>query len=234
MKKVLAMMFLMSILTACAGTGNSTSTQSIVTVETSPASTAPPEVALEPTEAVTKTVAVSTVPALTDDFFTANGISLTAPVCAAPTQSQTEGPYYTPKTPERNSLLEEAMTGTRLILVGYVLDQNCQPLSQAWLDFWQADANGEYDNSGYRLRGHQFTDAQGRYHLETILPGLYSSRPIEHIHVKVKPEGGAEVTSQLYFPGQPIEGLTVTIEDRGDYLVGYFNFVVQTQGKGDY
>ena len=119
------------------------------------------------------------------------------------------------------------MQGTRLILVGYVLDQNCQPLPNAWLDFWQADANGEYDNAGYRLRGHQFTDAQGRYYLETILPGLYSSRPIEHIHVKVRPEGGQEITSQLYFPQRPMEGLTVNLEDRGDYAVGYFNFVVQ-------
>jgi protocatechuate 3,4-dioxygenase beta subunit len=136
-------------------------------------------------------------------------------------------PDYLPNTPKKHSLLEEGMTGTRLILVGYVLDQNCVPQSNAWLDFWQADASGEYDNAGYRLRGHQFTDAQGRYYLETILPGLYSSRPIEHIHVKVKPEGGAEVTSQLYFPQRPIEGLTVTIEERGDYLIGYFNFVVQ-------
>ena len=59
------------------------------------------------------------------------------------------------------------------------------------------------------------------------MPGLYSSRPIEHIHVKVQPEGGEVVTSQLYFAAQPIEGLTVTIGDQGDYLLGFFNFVVQ-------
>ena len=155
------------------------------------------------------------------------GITLPAPVCTVLTQSQTEGPYYKPDTPQQNSFFEEGMSGTRLLLVGYVLDQNCQPLPNAWLDFWQADANGEYDNAGYRLRGHQFTDAQGRYYLETILPGLYSSRPIEHIHVKVRPEGGQEITSQLYFPQQSIEGLTVTLEDKGDYQLGYFNFVVQ-------
>jgi protocatechuate 3,4-dioxygenase beta subunit len=63
--------------------------------------------------------------------------------------------------------------------------------------------------------------------LETILPGLYSSRPIEHIHVKVRPDGGQEITTQLYFPPQPVEGLTVTLEDRGSYRLGYFNFVVQ-------
>lgn len=161
------------------------------------------------------------------DFFAQKGITLPAPTCSDLTQSQTEGPYYTPNTPERNSLLEEGMPGTRLLLVGYVLDQNCQPLPNAWLDFWQADANGEYDNVGYRLRGHQFTDAQGRYYLETVLPGIYASRPIRHIHVKVQAEGGEVLTTQLYFPDQPVEGLTVTLEDRGDYLVGYFDFVVQ-------
>ena len=175
----------------------------------------------------TASVAASATSVASTDFFTQNGIILPAPVCSALTEPQTEGPYYTPDTPEKHSLLEEGMTGTRLILVGYVLDQNCQPLLNAWLDFWQADANGEYDNVGYRLRGHQFTDAQGRYYLETVLPGLYSSRPIEHIHVKVRPEDGVEITSQLYFPQRPIEGLTVTIEERGDYLVGYFNFVVK-------
>ena len=175
----------------------------------------------------TASLAASATSVVSTDFFTQNGIILTAPVCSALTEPQTEGPYYTPDTPEKHSLLEEGMTGTRLILVGYVLDQNCQPLPNAWLDFWQADANGEYDNVGYRLRGHQFTDAQGRYYLETVLPGLYSSRPIEHIHVKVRPESGAEVTSQLYFPDRPIDGLTVTIEDKGDFLVGYFNFVLQ-------
>jgi protocatechuate 3,4-dioxygenase beta subunit len=95
------------------------------------------------------------------------------------------------------------------------------------LDFWQADANEEYDNAGSHLRGHQFTNAQGRFYLETVLPGLYASRPIEHIHVKVQPEGGEVLTSQVYFPERPIEGLTVTLEDRGDYFLGYFNFVVQ-------
>jgi protocatechuate 3,4-dioxygenase beta subunit len=212
-----------SLLTGCASTARPVETLAANTARPEPntplPSTSTPA-SVSPTLAVTQSVAAP------DDFFTQNGITLSASSCAGLTQAQTEGPYYTPNTPERNSLLEEGMEGTRLILVSYVLDQNCQPLPNAWLDFWQADASGEYDNVGYRLRGHQFTDAQGRYYLETILPGLYSSRPIEHIHVKVRPEGGEEVTSQLYFPQQPIEGLTVTIEERDDHVVGYFNFVV--------
>lgn len=169
----------------------------------------------------------STTPAPADDIFSQRGISLPVPTCTSLTQSQMEGPYYTPDTPERNVLYEEGMPGTRLILVGYVLDQNCNPLPNTWLDFWQADASGEYDNQGYRLRGHQFADAQGRYYLDTVLPGLYQSRPIEHIHVKIRPENGQEITTQLYFPDRPVEGLTVTLEERADFVVGYFNFVVQ-------
>ena len=126
------------------------------------------------------------------------------------------------------------MPGTRLIVVGYVLDSNCQPLPNAWLDFWQADANGIYDNAGYTLRGHQFTDAQGRYYLETVVPGEYPGRT-EHIHVKVQPNGGSTLTSQLYFPDSSANtrdgifdpSLIVQIEERPDYLLAYFNFVIQ-------
>lgn len=216
---------MLSILTACTAPERIDPT-ALMPTEGPPTLTATPEPASATAEVI-PTIEASATPVPSSDFFTQMGITLPPPTCAGPTQAQTEGPYYKPDTPPRNSLLEEGMTGTRLVLVGYVLDQNCQPLPNTWLDFWQADANGEYDNAGYRLRGHQFTDAQGRYYLETIAPGLYSSRPIEHIHVKVRPEGGQEITSQLYFPEKPIEGLTVTLEDRGDYSLGYFNFVVQ-------
>jgi protocatechuate 3,4-dioxygenase beta subunit len=50
---------------------------------------------------------------------------------------------------------------------------------------WHADERGEYDNGGFRYRGHLFTDAQGRYHFRTILPALYPGRT-RHYHVKVQ------------------------------------------------
>jgi len=75
----------------------------------------------------------------------------------------------------------------------------CQPIANAKLDFWQADGNGSYDNSGYTLRGWQLTDASGAYRLETVIPGLYPGRT-EHIHFKVT-VNGQTYTSQLFFPG---------------------------------
>jgi len=184
-------------------------------------------IAPAPTE-ISATETLSPTAAPEGDLFTQLGITLPAPACnAGLTPQDTEGPYYKAGAPERISLLEPGMAGERLVLVGYVVDQNCQPVPNAWLDFWQTDANGEYDNNGYALRGHQFTDSQGRYFLETIVPGQYASRPIVHIHVKVQLPGKDAITSQLYFPDQPLPNQTITIEEREGYMLGYFNFVLQ-------
>lgn len=129
-----------------------------------------------------------------------------APACTAetrPTAAQTEGPYYKTGSPQRTSLVEPNMAGTKLIVTGHVLSRgDCKPVARAWLDFWQADDRGEYDNTGYRLRGHQFADSTGIYHLETIMPGLYPGRT-RHIHVKVRAPNGPLLTTQIYFPGEP-------------------------------
>jgi protocatechuate 3,4-dioxygenase beta subunit len=117
-----------------------------------------------------------------------------------PTPGLTEGPYFKPGSPERTSLLQPGVSGTQLVLTGTVLSVDCAPQSGAVLDFWQADGSGSYDNSGYRLRGHQTTDAGGRYTLTTVVPGEYPGRT-EHIHVKVAAEGSPLLTTQLFFPG---------------------------------
>lgn len=118
-----------------------------------------------------------------------------------PTPSQTEGPFYTPRSPERNSLREKGVKGTPLVLTGQVLNTKCQPVGGALLDWWHADDNGNYDNDGFKLRGHQYTDKQGNFKLETIVPGLYTGRT-RHFHVKVKGPGNPVLTTQLYFPSE--------------------------------
>jgi protocatechuate 3,4-dioxygenase beta subunit len=131
------------------------------------------------------------------------------PACgpqAAPTPRQTEGPYYTPDTPERSSLLEPGARGERLLLTGRVVSPQCRPVPRALLDFWHCDGNGEYDNVGFRYRGHLYADAEGRFRLETLFPAIYPGRA-RHIHVKVQPPGGRILTTQLYFPGDARDGL---------------------------
>ena len=120
----------------------------------------------------------------------------------AATLPQTAGPFYTPETPERRSLLEPGMPGTRLVVTGYVYSTDCQPIPGAPLDFRQADDAGVYDNEGYRLRGHQFADVDARFELETIEPGLYPGRT-RHIHVIAQALDQPPLITQLYFPDEP-------------------------------
>ncbi len=151
-----------------------------------------------PASAQVSTSVVSANPQVSPTTAPAPAHVCTAP--ASPTPALTEGPYFKANSPERTSLLVPGVTGTKLTLTGYVLTANCQPIAHALLDFWQANAQGQYDNSGFTLRGHQFTDAKGYYHLETIVPGLYPGRT-EHIHVKVQAPSSAILTTQLFFPG---------------------------------
>jgi protocatechuate 3,4-dioxygenase beta subunit len=119
----------------------------------------------------------------------------------APTPAQTEGPYFTPHSPERSNLRETGLVGTPLVLTGRVLNTRCQPVGRALLDWWHCDGEGAYDNQGFRLRGHQYTDEKGNFRLETIVPGVYPGRT-RHIHVKVQGPGKPLLTTQLYFPGE--------------------------------
>ena len=125
------------------------------------------------------------------------------PACADDdeTVEQTEGPFFTPRSPRRRVLRTRGMRGTPLVLTGRVLTTRCRPIPNALLDFWQADASGVYDNRSYRLRGHQRTDAQGRYRLETVVPGLYPGRT-RHLHVKAQAPRRPVLTTQLYFRGE--------------------------------
>ena len=114
-----------------------------------------------------------------------------------PTPALTEGPYFTPSSPKRRSIVPAGATGTRLTLTGRVLTTSGKPVKNALIDVWQADARGAYDNSGYRFRGHQLTDAQGRYTLLSVVPGLYPGRT-KHIHVKVQAPRKPALTTQLF------------------------------------
>jgi protocatechuate 3,4-dioxygenase beta subunit len=117
-----------------------------------------------------------------------------------PTPPLTEGPYFTPSSPRRRSIVPAGARGTRLTLTGRVLTTRGRAVPRALVDFWQCDAGGVYDNEGYRFRGHQLTDARGRYTLSTVVPGLYPGRT-KHIHVKVQAPREPVLTTQLFFPG---------------------------------
>lgn len=135
------------------------------------------------------------------------GLLAPTPACedSAATPAQTQGPYYTPNTPKRANLRESGTAGQALLIAGRILTTDCRPVAGAVIDVWSCDADGVYDNKGFSLRGHQFTDAHGRFRVETIKPAPYTDFGISrtpHIHVKLQGPGTAQLTTQLYFPGE--------------------------------
>lgn len=165
----------------------------------------------------------------------AQSLSLT-PACGEKperTPSQTAGPFHSPDSPQRGSLVEPGSRAERLVLTGLVLSPQCKPVANARLDFWHCDEAGDYDNRGFRYRGHVLADAQGRYRVETIVPGEYPGRT-RHIHVKVLPPGARVLTTQLYFPNEPgnrSDGiyrpeLTMQLASTGGRRDARFDFVV--------
>lgn len=191
-----------AVLLGCSGDDGATVSADATTTSGSStsATTSPPASSSSPSSAPTTaapaTTASSAAPATT---------LAPTPTCDDgddPTPAQTEGPFFTPDSPLKASFLGDVSSGTRLALSGTVLRTDCQPVGGALVDLWQCDDAGEYDNTGYRLRGHQFADDRGNWAIETIVPGVYTGRT-RHIHVKVQAPGGRVLTTQLYFPGEP-------------------------------
>jgi protocatechuate 3,4-dioxygenase, alpha subunit len=106
------------------------------------------------------------------------------------TPSQTLGPFFHPglvrPTPQGqrtigNVLASAASDGRRIRVRGGVYDGLGQPVSDALLEIWQADAHGRYQHpldQQNKLRDSAFfgfgrcaTDAQGQYWFDTIKPG---------------------------------------------------------------
>jgi catechol 1,2-dioxygenase len=117
------------------------------------------------------------------------------------TQRDAEGPYYKDGAPLKGVIEtgEEALSITGTIFRA----SDCStPVSNATIDIWHCDSEGKYDNDGFKCRGMVKSDKNGRYTFTTILPPSYGSRP-RHIHFKVRADGFKELTSQIYFKGDP-------------------------------
>jgi protocatechuate 3,4-dioxygenase beta subunit len=150
-----------------------------------------------------------------------------------PTVRQMDGPFYKPQSPERADLIEPGARARLVELSGVVLTRACRPVPRVLVDLWHADEKGDYDNGGFRYRGHVFTDESGRYRFRTIVPALYPGRT-RHYHVKVLATGRQLLTTQLYFPdeaGNRRDGLfrrdlTMKLAGAGEGMNARFDFIL--------
>ena len=95
-----------------------------------------------------------------------------------PTPSQTVGPFFA-----RDLLWKDGATvlfpgrRDRIVLTGLVFDGDGAPVVDALFETWQADAEGRIPAGDDGARpygcGRVATDAEGRYAIETVMPGAY-------------------------------------------------------------
>jgi len=141
------------------------------------------------------------------------------------TPAQTAGPFY-PGEREFSSLTDltqleghsERAEGQIIYIKGRVLDAQCQPLTNANVEIWQACATGKYNNprdpnpapldEHFRYWAETFTNDKGEYFFKSILPGAYPAdtdwtRP-PHIHFRISKLGYSELITQMYFKGDQL------------------------------
>lgn len=130
----------------------------------------------------------------------------------APTPSDFEGPFYPvgSRDDDSNVLFSAAPKpgDKKLSLSGELVSPQGEPLTNAVIDIWHTDSQGRYRHPRDRSKGERrsdfsywgkaVTDADGRFHFATLVPGAYSSRPA-HIHYKVWQGNRRLLTSQIYF-----------------------------------
>jgi protocatechuate 3,4-dioxygenase, beta subunit len=144
------------------------------------------------------------------------------------TLSEITGPLFSDiqLTPGENDLTRAAANGKeamgeRLIIIGRVLDENEQPVPNALIEIWQANAAGRYHHPvdqhnapldpNFNGAGRCVTNAKGEYRFLTIKPGAYpwlnhtnAWRPA-HIHLSLfGPSFVTRLVTQMFFPGDPL------------------------------
>ncbi len=133
-----------------------------------------------------------------------------------PTASQTVGPFFhfaMGTDPALGTLVAEGTKGERIRLVVRVFDGDAEPISDALIEIYQADADGHYPvdraaHAGFSGFGRLATDIDGTCVFETIRPGLVEDEggraQARHINVCLFARGLLhELYTRIYFAGDP-------------------------------
>jgi protocatechuate 3,4-dioxygenase beta subunit len=183
-----------------------------------------------------------------------------APLFAAVTPGQTEGPFFPVRDQSDKDLdltqvkgRSERASGEPVELSGQVLDEDGKPVADALVDVWQANAHGRYAHErdpnpapldpNFQGWARFTTDAEGRFRILTIKPGAYPvqddwSRP-PHLHFKVARRGFHELVTQMYFAGEPLNDVdrllqAVPATERASLLVAFGAGSAETPPQGHF
>jgi protocatechuate 3,4-dioxygenase alpha subunit len=128
------------------------------------------------------------------------------------TPSQTIGPFfkYGLQWPGGDVLFPESAPGRRIRIAGVVTDFKDQPVTDALIEFWQADGEGRFGvqiggaSGGF---GRAPTDAKGGYSIQTVypgrVPGADGQLQAPHILVVLFTRGlQIHVMTRIYFEGE--------------------------------
>jgi protocatechuate 3,4-dioxygenase beta subunit len=139
------------------------------------------------------------------------------------TPPQTAGPFY-PRVKPKDSDADltrigggqGAAAGEVIEVSGRVLSLKGEPLADAVVEIWQADAKGRYiderggasrSDANFQGYGAVRAGADGAYRFRTIRPAAYGSGAFQrtpHIHFRVHGTRAGELVTQMYFPDEPL------------------------------
>ena len=166
--------------------------------------------------------------------------------------SQTVGPFFhvAVDSDRLGRLVTDETDGERIRLRVGVFDGDGQPVDDALVEIWQANAAGEYASGSFTGFGRLATGADGWCLFETIRPGavadVENGRQAPHINVCIFARGLLRhLNTRAYFDGDPALGsdpiLALVPHDRVDTLLAHrstaqddvWEFVVRLQGDGE-
>ncbi|NBB09894.1 protocatechuate 3,4-dioxygenase subunit alpha [Pseudomonas sp. SLFW] len=137
------------------------------------------------------------------------------------TPSQTAGPYVhiglaleAAGNPAReqeiwNEMAKPGAPGEHILLLGHVYDGNGHLIRDSFLEFWQANADGEYDtdydlDKSFNSFGRSATADEGEWVIKTVKPGVVRNAAgvpmAPHVNVSLFARGiNIHLQTRLYF-----------------------------------
>ncbi len=163
-----------------------------------------------------------------------------------PTPSQTVGPFFHFgfEWLADGELVAEDHPGA-VVLTGRVTDGAGEPVPDAVIEIWQADADGHLGaGAAWTGFGRSLTDGEGRYRFVTVRPGPVADGGAPHLAVTVLARGLLQrLVTRLYLPGEAANDLDPLLAalppERRATLVagsddpGRLTWDIRLQGEGE-